>query len=184
MTLNWSVLKHWVTKRMNYQSVETDAAREIEQAYDVNPQLSHASRGYVLYVFMLISSATTITAVICIISLAIFMVISLPPSDAPSGNFWIQTIIQFYEIILLLAIIVVEMEWTEAIRSMTILQSWGIRGLCYSFVGLIVYQDLGGLTSIPSTSEYPYIKVPCVVLIGLGLIYSLMVKEWPTLCCN
>lgn len=162
---------------MNYQSVDTDTARDATQIYDVHPQLSHASRGYVLYVFMLISSATTINAAMCITSLAIFMAVSLSPMGINSADYVIQVVLQFYEIMLLLAIVVVEMEWTEAIRSMTILQSWGIRGICYSFVGLLVFQSLGGFASIPCTTEYPYIKVPCIGLICLGVIYSLMVRS-------
>jgi hypothetical protein len=161
---------------MAYQSTEAAVVNLNSSGSGV----SDTNRGCILQIFNLISTGTTITATMCLPCLLIYMVISVPSDEPLSISTLIHMILQAYEMIMLSVIIVIEMEWSVAIRNISIMQSWGSRGLCYIFVGLLVFQELGGMAALPCTDRYPFLKVPCIALLGLGAIYSIMVSRCVT----
>ena len=161
---------------MSYQAPDIYANGSVSPQQNSQPVISHANRGYLLYLFIIISSATTITAAACIMSL-MFLLVGAVSSDEPlSASIVVHVAIQVYEMITLIGIVVVEMEWTEAIRNMSILQSWGVRGLSYSFVGLLVFQELGAFEVTENSVRYPYLEISSIILICLGAVYSVMVR--------
>ena len=162
---------------MTYQAIETVSSKTNPTLYQSDIRASDTNRGCLLHLFNLISAGTAVVSSTCSISLSIFMFISIPDGKAFSGNSLLHLTIQCGQMVLLFTIIMIEMEWSEAIRTLSILQSWGIRGLCYVFVGLLIFQEFGGFTQLPCTSRYPLLKVSCVLLVILGLTYSIMVRS-------
>jgi hypothetical protein len=160
---------------MTYQAIEAESSKTNPTLYQSDIRASDTNRGCLLHLFNLISAGTAVVSSTCSISLA-FMVISIPAGEAFSGTSLLHFIIQSGQMVLLFTIIMIEMEWSEAIRTLSILQSWGIRGLCYVFVGLLIFQEFGGFSPLPCTSRYPLLRVSCVLLVILGLIYSIMVR--------
>lgn len=161
---------------MTYQAIEAESSKTNPTLYQSDIRASDTNRGCLLHLFNLISAGAAVVSTTCSISLAIFMVISIPVGEAFSGTSLLHLIIQCGQMVLLFTIIMIEMEWSEAIRTLSILQSWGIRGLCYVFVGLLIFQEFGGFSPLPCTSRYPLLRVSCVLLVILGLTYSIMVR--------
>ena len=162
---------------MAYQSTDCDLSRANLSASYADIQASETRRGFLLQLFILVSTGSAITATACIVCLVTFMIISIPEGGNFSANSAIHLIIQLYQIVMFVIVILIEMESSEAIRTMSILQSWGIRGLSYIFVGLLTFQEAGGLVTLPCTARLPFLKVPFCSLIGFGIIYSIMVRH-------
>lgn len=162
---------------MAYQAIEVESGKTNPTLYQSDIRASDTNRGCLLHLFNLISAGTAVVSLTCSISLSIFMVISIPDEKSFSGTSFLQLTIQCGQMVLLFTIIMIEMEWSEAIRTLSILQSWGIRGLCYVFVGLLIFQEFGGFTPLPCTSRYPLLRASCILLVVLGLIYSIMVRS-------
>ena len=85
-------------------------------------------------------------------------------------------------------IIFTEMEWTDPIRSIIILQSWFFRGIFYNFVGLLTYDEKNKFIKITSTANVVadlnkdglYITVELLTLSSIsliifGILYAIMV---------
>lgn len=163
---------------MAYQSTECETSRaNLSDSY-ADIHASETRRGFLLQLFILVSTGSAMTATACIICLVIFMVISIPEGVNFSASSAIQLIIQLYQIMMCIIVILIEMESSEAIRTISILQSWGIRGLSYIFVGLLTFQEVGGLATLPCTVKLPFLKAPFIALIGFGIIYSIMVRHF------
>jgi hypothetical protein len=153
---------------MSYESIDETPNENDEQL----PQMlsNFERRGFLLSFFVFISGITALTAAVSIVFLGMFIVISFSKKDFHSDALR-HLIIQLYDVVLCIAVVLVEMEWTDAIHNLSLLQSWFIRGLCYCFVGLIIYQELGGFNPYHQNT---YLQLPSALLIVLGIIYSLM----------
>jgi hypothetical protein len=104
------------------------------------PTNFQVQRGFLLSVFIFISILTVISSSIVIISNIITIVIECyyyAVIDIELSN----VMIRLYLIIISIGIIFTEMEWTDTIRSITILQSWFFRGLSYNFAGILCYDE-------------------------------------------
>lgn len=162
---------------MSYESIDSSPHEFDERLTHPLPQLD-AKRGCLLTFFVFISGVTALTATFVIASVATFMIISSSRKDF-NVNTLMHFIIQLYDVILCIAVVVIEMEWTDAIHKVSLLQSWSIRGLCYCFVGLIINQELGTFFNSPlSDVQQTYLQLPSALLIVLGIIYSLMVRKF------
>lgn len=134
------------------------------------------NRGILLIIFLFISYCTvfisivTILIQIYIIAVKIYYYNELDDIDIS------RFIIQFYTISIACGIILTELEITEIMKNIAFLQSWFYRGLIYIFCGL--------LSNIENTDQLIYLRldtlsillnVSSIILIILGLIYSIMV---------
>jgi hypothetical protein len=141
-------------------------------------QVTDANRGVILSTFMLISLATALCAAFCFVAVISYVAILFGDNLILSIDDMIRTIVLFFEILLCIFVVFVEMEWTEAVRSISLLQSWSVRGLCYIFVGLVIFEDLGGVPhTVLNSKKVGYLVIPSLAISAFGLIYAVMVSD-------
>jgi hypothetical protein len=160
---------------MSYESIDDNHHEFDERLTPQPPQLSDAARrGWLLNFFVFVSGVTALTALLTVTFLGTFMITSFSKKGL-NADALRHLIIQLYDVVLCIAVVVIEMEWTDAIHKLSLLQSWFIRGLCYCFVGLIIYQELGDFNPQSLAIHHrTYLQLPSALLIVLGIIYSLM----------
>lgn len=96
------------------------------------------SRGITLSIFLIISLFTVFGSITVMISNILMILIELYYLSVMRIEVT-NMILRIYIIIIAIFIIFVEMEWTDAIRSITIFQSWFLRGAIYNFCGLMTF---------------------------------------------
>ena len=167
-----------------YQNVEVedgtqqsnDTPQNSKALFQPPTQLSEAQRGVLLTIFIVISGFTAIMGSLSALSLCYYMIVEFTV-DTPNidGDCIIHAIVQLYALTLCIVITFVEMEWTESIRSLTILQSWTVRGLSYIFVALLVFQEMGSLSAKTLTERnLRLVQGPPIGLFFFGLLYTCM----------
>ena len=164
----------------NYQSFDTDNFTESglsSMIFAPPSQLSEVHRGYLLSMFIFISICAAINGLLCSLSVAWFagQIISNGQAFLTSDNL-LQLYILCYCCVMSIGIVCIEMELTETIRSMIVLQSWCLRGFFYAFVGLLSLQQIGGFSLTIVDQGLPeFIKWPCLTMAAFGAIYAVMV---------
>lgn len=152
------------------------------------PSNFQVQRGFLLSIFICISILTVISSSIVVISNIITIILEFyyyNVIDIEISNLMIR----LYVIIIAIVIIFAEMEWTDAIRSITVLQSWFFRGLVYNFAGLLTYDVKvkfnKKITSNPNviadmshnviliTNELLIVSSTCLMI--FGILYAIMV---------
>jgi hypothetical protein len=137
---------------------------------------TETNRGILLIIFLFISYCTVFISIVIIFiqiySIAVKIYYYNELDDINISRF----IIQFYTIAIACGIILTELEITDIMRNIVLLQSWFYRGLLYIFCGL--------LSNIENTDQLVYLQldnlsqllnVSSIILIFLGIIYSIMV---------
>jgi len=145
-------------------------------------------RGLMLNIFLLISFLTVICSFLLIFSNIIAILIEVYYYNVIAIDIC-GMIIRFYIIIISIVIIFTEMEWTDTIRSIVILQSWFFRGLLYNFGGLLTYDEKNKfVTKITSNANVvadlnkdclyitkELLSLSSISLIIFGILYAIMV---------
>ena len=144
-------------------------------------------RGLLLNFFLLISFLTVIGSFLLVFSNIITILIECYYYNVISIDIC-SMIIRFYIIIMSTVIIFTEMEWTDTIRSIIILQSWFFRGIFYNFVGLLTYDEKNKFIKITSNANVvadlnkdglyitvELLTVSSISLIIFGILYAIMV---------
>jgi len=168
-----------------YQSVGADvdpvgtpSSQQARQALFQPPtHLTEAQRGALLTTFIVISYLTAATSVLCAFSVIYYMVVTFVLDDFRmfTGDALVHDVVLLYGLVLCVVIAFVELEWTQAIRSLTVLQSWTVRGLVYVFVALVVFQEMGSFSATMLVARnLRIVQLPSVALFGFGVLYALM----------
>jgi hypothetical protein len=129
-------------------------------------------RGYVLSFFLFVSICTGVSASLCIIVQVATVLLRDYGEDGVTLDVMLHWIVQFYEILMCLGIIIIEMEMTDVLGSITLLQSWTTRGMMYIFAALLTLEERNNIESTLET---------CVLLAGScllasGFTYFIMVR--------
>jgi hypothetical protein len=137
---------------------------------------NYVARGWALTLFNIFSILNICCGFLaCIVQLTvvIFELVNLFSSELlTSPCFYLQ----FYTIVFTIGVVFTEMEWTETIRNIDLLQSWIYRGLFYIFVGLLCF--ISGIIVGRDVS----MNIICLIdssgflMMGCGSIYSVMVS--------
>jgi hypothetical protein len=146
-------------------------------------RVTDANRGFILTSFMFISALTTFSASLCLISVISYIAILFGDNLIATVDDAIQAIIVFFDILLCIFVIFIEMEWTETIRSISLLQSWSVRGMVYIFIGLAIFEDIGGVNhTVLRLKHVGYLVYPSLAIVVFGGLYASMVS-WGVFAC-
>lgn len=129
------------------------------------------SRGYILYLFFLLSVLSVFAGILTLFSQLLPMLFET--YDLVINP--VKLIYQCYGLLFSLMVIVTELDTWEWIRSSPVLQSWTFRGICYIYIGLYVidtYLNLFAETSL----MYPFIMFSGSFLCIIGILYVVMVS--------
>lgn len=157
------------------RTIDSASTRTGKALFQPPSHLSEAQRGCLLSIFIVISGCTAITGALTALALFYFMVVALAVDTNLNGDSAVHGVVQLYGIALCIIVTFVEMEWSESIRSLTILQSWTVRGLAYTFVALLIFQETGSVSAtLLSTRHLECVQWPSLLLLFFGLLYFLM----------
>jgi hypothetical protein len=154
---------------------EENASDEYGNSNEVNfDRLSlHGSRGYFLKFVGFIGGCTALTLGMTVV-LHIFCIIT-ESSFAKMVNIY-QLIYRCYGLLFAIIGFFCEMEWTEVIRTTTLLQFWTTRGFFYIFIALLTIQEYGDDVYLSSQNGWNLVVIVGLTLIVFGVIYTLMVE--------
>lgn len=125
--------------------------------------------------FLRFCSAVSVLAAVSIgliLILQILCLASITQFSGPRGCYLF--VYRLYGIIFAVVAFCCEMEWTEIIRTTTLLQYWSTRGLFYIFIALFTLQEYAELQWSFPVLQNVVASVGFSLLI-LGCIYTLMV---------
>jgi hypothetical protein len=134
---------------------------------------TRVERGYLLSFFLFVSVCTGVSAALNIATTVAVILLRDYGPDGASFDCMLHWIVQLYEIVLCVGIIMVEMEITEALGSIAILQAWTTRGLAYIFVALLLLEDRKDLTP----NLFSCVVISSVSLLSFGFLYLTMVSS-------
>lgn len=148
-----------------------------------NPEPTYAdldlpidSNPYLLIVYNCIQVLTSTSIVIALLVQTI--IIAFCNDHLITCNGIITLLFRLFSLMFSIMCLFCEMEWTELIRTSTILQLWITRGLFYIYIGLMVMKEHENISTI--TFLYPWfgdVVILCSALMGLfGCLYLLMVR--------
>ena len=153
-----------------------------------NEMKEEVTRGLTLSIFLIISTFTVFSSITVIVSNILMIIIEIYYSSVMKIEIS-NIILRIYTIMIAICIIFIEMEWTDIIRSITIFQSWFLRGAIYNFCGLITF-DMK-IKFDRKLSTYPVViddlsnnniyiidkifQISSICLMLFGLIYIFMV---------
>lgn len=155
-----------------------DFIREDQSFYQF-PEGIEQSKGYFLKFCSLISGLTALVLMLTIILHGFCIVVSTELKEPKS---FYELIYRLYGLAFAVIAFFCEMEWTDTIRTTSLLQYWTTRGLFYVFIGLLSIQEYGNV----SFGKYSLEKEVLFLEIGLiilGIIYTLMVYYNLSLVC-
>jgi hypothetical protein len=170
-----------------YQQIGDNRSVQNGNPFDVTRQptfpsnterVTEANRGFILTSFMFISAMTSLSASLCLIAVISYIAILFGDNLIATVDDAIQAIIVFFDVLLCIFVIFIEMEWTETIRSISLLQSWPVRGMVYIFIGLGIFENLGGVNhTVLRLKHVGYLVYPSLVIAAFGGLYASMVSR-------
>lgn len=86
-----------------------------------------------------------------------------------------STLYRIYGIGFAVLALLCELEWTETVRSTTLLQYWGTRGLFYIFVALLTLKEYSHITWESFSKLSLVVNIISFAYLAMGCIYIFMV---------
>jgi hypothetical protein len=179
--------------RINYYQTVPHAQQKNERSFEVGMQLEpdsiageniseepssfqfpselQQSRGYFLKFCAFISAVTAFTLAATILLQCFCIIVSTSMKE--SRNFY-ELIYRLYGLSFASIGFFCEMEWTETVRTTSLLQFWITRGHFYIFIALLTIQEYGDLIYGAKRLEAVVLTLG-ISLIVLGIIYTIMV---------
>jgi hypothetical protein len=169
-----------------YQSIDLQPQHDFDNIQTFgssNSTLSTNDRGYFLKFCSLVSSLAALVLSFVIVIHIIFIICI---SDLTSLRSIYELVYRLYGLTFGCIGLMCEMEWTETIRTTSLLQYWTTRGLFYIFIALFTLQQYAEIPlSIRLLDVDIIVLILGTILACVGLLYCIMVSvNWYRILTN
>ena len=130
---------------------------------------------YLLLTCQLLRYSTAVVLAIILITQCIGLIHNM--HNLQSMTDFYSLLFEVYGVLFIVIALFCELEFTEVIRTTTLLQYWSTRGLFYIFIGLFVLQSHNHLTLVKIWSLRLATIYLVQLLLMMGMMYVLLVRS-------